>query len=283
MTFVGKILTFLILIMSIVFMSFTLATYATHRNWRDMVQGTPSKPGLKTQLDNAKRLLQEAETEREELKLTLERERASRRETLASKETRIGIMTKELDEMNGKYAKIEAEHRKNIETVNMAQTQMEKAKNELDSLRGDFQRILGDRNSQLATATKLNDKLIAADGKFAMAERNIESLRNNLSEAVLKIDQGETGVGATKIAGQATLELDGRVTAIGQKDLVVVSLGSDEGLRTGDKLEVWRGNGSYIGRLIVVETKTDTAVARVVPEYLQGVIRQGDSVGTKLL
>ena len=37
MTLLGKILTILILVMSILFMAFAVSVYATHTNWRDQV------------------------------------------------------------------------------------------------------------------------------------------------------------------------------------------------------------------------------------------------------
>ena len=51
MNLVGKIFVVLILVMSVVFMAFAMAVYATHRNWREVVvneQAAPDKPlGLK--------------------------------------------------------------------------------------------------------------------------------------------------------------------------------------------------------------------------------------------
>ena len=285
MTLVGKILTFLILIMSMVFMTFTLATYATHRNWRDMVMGANGQPGLQIQLDNAKKLLQSAEEEKEALQLKLQLERASRAETLASKETRVNELTSELTALTTKYDTMEIEHRKSIEAANVATSNMDKSKNELDTLRDDYQFVVKDKTEARVAATAANDLALKTQGQLNIREKDVDALRGQLSETILKVDQARTGVGVggTRIAGTATVERDGRVTAIGKDDLVVVSIGSDEGLTEGDTLEVWRENGSYIGRLVVVETRTDTSAARIVPDYLQGTIRRGDSVGTKLL
>ena len=47
MNLVGKIFVVLILVMSVLFMAFAMALYATHRNWREMVineQASPDKP-----------------------------------------------------------------------------------------------------------------------------------------------------------------------------------------------------------------------------------------------
>jgi hypothetical protein len=65
--------------------------------------------------------------------------------------------------------------------------------------------------------------------------------------------------------------------------LIEVSLGSDEGLRRGHKLDVYRLTGGYLGRAEVVDTNPDRAVARIIPEFRQGIIRKGDRVATKLL
>lgn len=276
MTLVGKILTFLIFIMSLVFMTFTLATYASHRNWRDEASSLQGK------YDSARSEWENTNLQLEELTLKLERERASRRESLATKESRIQLLTAKLNEETTKYGSMIAEHRKLIETTNMAQADMDRMKTELSKVRTHLQNTLSDRNSQLLTATETRDSLQETVGKLEMAERNINELQDSLSEEILKGDQIATGIGGGKIAGRTALDLDGQVTVV-REDLVVVSLGSDEGLNTGDTLEVWRSSGAYIGRLVVVETRTDTAVARIVPEFLQGRIRQGDNVGTKLL
>ena len=41
MNLVGKIFIVLIFVMSLVFMAFSMAVYATHRNWREVVVGKP--------------------------------------------------------------------------------------------------------------------------------------------------------------------------------------------------------------------------------------------------
>ena len=52
MNLLGKIFVVLIIVMSLVFMTLALAVYATHKNWKDIVEG-PN--GLKTQLDHRPR------------------------------------------------------------------------------------------------------------------------------------------------------------------------------------------------------------------------------------
>ena len=77
MTLIGKILVFVILVMSIIFMTFTILVYSTHRNWRELAEG------LNTKLKNAEQLIQEKQTERDQLENRLAHERASRAEAIA--------------------------------------------------------------------------------------------------------------------------------------------------------------------------------------------------------
>ena len=78
-------------------------------------------------------------------------------------------------------------------------------------------------------------------------------------------------------------QVDGVVTAVRDSNLIEVSMGRDEGIRRGHTLDVYRATGTYLGRLKVIETSSDRAVGRIVPEFLQGVIRKGDRVASRLL
>ena len=51
MNLVGKIMLFATLVMSIVFMSFAVAVYATHKNWKEAIE---APNGLKAQLEKAR-------------------------------------------------------------------------------------------------------------------------------------------------------------------------------------------------------------------------------------
>ena len=62
------------------------------------------------------------------------------------------------------------------------------------------------------------------------------------------------------------------------------SIGSDDGLQNGHELDVYRG-AKYLGRVRIVETRPDRAVASVLKEFkevAQDFIRKGDRVATKL-
>ena len=263
MTLVGKILTVMILIMSIVFMAFTVMTYATHRNWRDLVQSTGTPLGLKHQLDNAKDQLQQRQAEIEELNNRLAFERAARREALSVLEVKVLDLTEKLEEEQSKFTNLTSEHRKNIEVVNTAQTEMQRLKNEVSSLRGDLKQAMDDRNAKLAMVTELSDRLHQNEGNLERLKGLSEELRGRLSRTKLVLDRN--GLDEFASIDNIPPDLDGVVTFVRNGNLIEVSLGSDEGLRAGHKLDIYRQDGSYIGRVVVIDTDSDRAVARVVP------------------
>ncbi len=78
MSLVGRILIFLILLMSLVFMTVTMMVYATHTNWKLAV--TDPTTGLKARLEKAKSEVEELDKQREEAlnNLALETRRACR-------------------------------------------------------------------------------------------------------------------------------------------------------------------------------------------------------------
>ena len=79
--------------------------------------------------------------------------------------------------------------------------------------------------------------------------------------------------------------LDGVIVAVTRPDLVEVSLGLDDGLKQGHKLEVYRVMGaaqSYVGRIYVVSASFDRAACKVDPNFLKSPIQRGDRVKSRL-
>ena len=64
-----------------------------------------------------------------------------------------------------------------------------------------------------------------------------------------------------------------------------ISIGADDGLLKGHKMEVVRMGGGasvYVGRIEVMRTTPDRAVCRVIPDMLKSPIQRGDRVYDKL-
>ena len=77
-------------------------------------------------------------------------------------------------------------------------------------------------------------------------------------------------------------ERNGNILQIDRpSQLVLVSIGYDEGLRQGHFLEVTR-RGRYVGKLKVRNTQPDRSVAEILEDYSEGILQEGDRVDTTL-
>ena len=275
MNLFGKILTILVLIMSIVFMSFTMMTYATHRNWRE------AHRKVSTQLNGVRDQLQQKNIEADRMGVLLATERAARAKAVAALEQKANDLSERLKTEEARSQSLQTNARLSEQTAQTAQTEMERLKNEVNALREDLKLAQQATNDKLRLASALRDRLNQTEGELKRVSGRREILRTQLSRAKLVLDRN--GLDENTPIDNIPPELDGVVTAVRDTNLVEVSLGSDEGIQAGHKLDIYRQDGSYIGRVVVTDTVSDRSVARIVPEYRQGVIRIGDRVATQLL
>ncbi|MEM8677870.1 MAG: hypothetical protein AAGF97_00815 [Planctomycetota bacterium] len=279
MTLVGKILVVLIFIMSLVFMSFTLAVYSTHRNWKDLVENPNT--GLKARLTQKEQQLRQKENEKQEALNKLAYERATRTEALAVLEVKLSELTAELARNEESLRTTQTQLGEANQVVSSSLAQKQRLTEEVTKLREEVKGAREDRDFQVAEVQKLTDRINQSQGQLRRLRDRNNQLTGELGRAQVLLDSNDLDLNAP-LDGQPP-RLDGVVTAVRQRDLVEVSLGADEGVRRGHKLDIYAGSGAYLGRLEVVETAPDRAVGRVVPQYSQGVIRKGDRVATKLL
>jgi len=83
MTLIGKIFTMLILVMSIVFMSFAVMVFATHKNWKEQALT------LKQQVQDAYTTNNALRGELENARLVLAEHQAARRQALATLQSQL--------------------------------------------------------------------------------------------------------------------------------------------------------------------------------------------------
>src|SRR5437016_2672368 len=97
MNLIGKIFIALIFLMSLVFMSFALAVYKTHQNWRAVVERSP---------DGLKYKLQEAEKTNLDLKNEYEQKNGEEKAKVLQRDKTIATMKSENDALKSEFAKV---------------------------------------------------------------------------------------------------------------------------------------------------------------------------------
>jgi len=276
MNFLGKVFIVLVFVLSIIFMSFAIVVYSTHKNWRELATAQSAKltdakaemERLKSQHDRQVEQLEAARIAEEQQAAKLETERAM----LAQNNAEI---QKSLDELRQEQRQTMAAFtatQQNNESLSTQVADLSKQKRDSELARdaqyAEMLKATEERNilvGQLETATQRNIQLSAQVGRMA-----------HVMQA--------NGLNPATDANTVTPTVEGIVSQIrrtGGVQLVEFSLGADDGIKLGDTVEVYRGN-KYLGRLSVRETSPDKAIGEVNRSFLQGQIQEGDRVATRL-
>jgi hypothetical protein len=289
MNLIGKILTVLIFVMSLVFMTMVLAIYATHRNWRDVVmtpkeQATAAKPaGLKYVLEDEKAQNQKLKDDLERLTQDKNKELEAKTQALAKLENENSLMKTEMKDLQQSMAKYNDSERKAVAALKATQEESAKFREEVEGLRSDAEKAQKDRDAHFREVVRLTDEVHQMINELTELKNRNTTLAADLAKAqtVLRhFDLNEN----MDISGTPP-RVDGVVLASLGSGLVEISIGADSGLVKGHKLDIYRvgstGN-KYVGRVEVLKTAPDKSVCKIDPKFQQSEVQKGDRVASKL-
>jgi hypothetical protein len=284
MNTIGKIFVFALFIMSLVFMSFAVALYSTHINWRDeimrtreQVQGGKSL-GYRAQLDEAKKERATLTAEISKLQAEVAASEAARDQVVAKIQTALEEKNKDLEVLRKEKEARELEREKAQAELAAARLELEGAAKVVDDLRAEVRSQQDKVDEQVDRAAKLASELHEKESFLAIASERKAQLEKQVANARLLLQQN--GLSIDSLPRDSVPKIDGVVTNV-VDDSIELSIGGDDGVQVGHELDVYR-NDQYLGRVRVVSVKADRAVAVVVREFVRGVIQRGDRVATRL-
>lgn len=281
MTLLGKSFTAIILILSAIFMVLALAVNASHRNWRDVVlTGVGGQPGLKAQIEATTRENNQLRDSAARTQSALDREQAARRTALAALQTQLDQLRTALQSSEAQVQQQTAQITELVQTDRARAEELDQLTDDNVKLREKVRTEQQDRDKLFTQTLELTDQMNKLRGfKNALEERN-----KQLMAQVTRFEEvvAAKGIDVTQPLDGAPPERNGNILTIDRpSQLVLVSIGYDEGLREGHFLEVTRG-GRYVGKLRVRNTEPDRAVAEIMKNYSEGILREGDRVDTTL-
>ena len=278
MNLVGKIFALLIMVMSLVFTSFTVMVYSTHKNWRNKAieEGkrlAASNKQIDEKLDEIDRLNTEYKA----------RDEAAKKEVATAIQDR-DVARGQVAMLTTEKNMLETKAREAAEAMDRTVLALTARRDEVGVLRAEFLKAIAVQNQHFDANVKLtNDK---NQGTF-----EVDRLQN------YNRDLGSKIVGMQTILAHHGLSehepenykqpprVEGLILALNEGgDLVTISLGTDDGILKNHQLEVYRlgSTPKYLGRIQVIETRADQAVAKVLPETRKGPFEKFDHVATKL-
>jgi len=271
MTWLGKILTVLVLLLSLAWMWFTVSVYAARTNW-------------KNQSDMYKKAYDEARNARETEIRTYQSEKDSLERRLLTEQSRSKGLAEEVTKLQGATdvaTKAVAEQNKvlNVEDIKGVQlsANLQAALDELRKVR-DRSNQLEDERVKLVIAKEQADKDKQSAENIAkqavadklLAEQRVETLNTQLAEARSTGGSAQAAVlGSIGGARPAALPEGIRGTVTAYRDgYVAISVGIDAGVTIGAVLDVFRtdGGGDYLGTIVVERVYPKEAVGRFIPK-----------------
>ncbi|MCS7236863.1 MAG: hypothetical protein NZ899_01170 [Thermoguttaceae bacterium] len=301
MNLVGKILIVLIFVMSLVFSTMVVAVYSTHTNWRDVVMrpadqvGPGKELGLRYQLENERQLVKQLQDKIETLTKQLNAEKLAYQQAVAKLETENARLADELDQLKRTHAQLVEENNRALASLAALQEETASLRAEVEGgvvggqkvvgLREEIRLVQKDRDAQFERVVKLTDDL-------NQTLQQLETLREQSTRLAQELANAQSVLRKFGLKPQPELyqdvppEVEGVVLATTAAGHVEISIGSDDGLVKGHKLEVYRFSADqamYLGRIEVLDTAPDRAVCRIIPEYRKGEMQRGDRVAAKIL
>jgi hypothetical protein len=269
MTLLGKIFTVMIMIMSVMFMGFSIVVYATHTNWKD------KSVALDKEVKDRDGILTEVRKSLSNQKERLEREQAARRFSLAALQIRADEYKTRHEEAERKLTIKQAQNDKLTESLNIAEKTKAALTMEVDKLRVEI------RNTQQAADEFFAQLLVLTDGNTQLEGERRRFREKNL-QLIAQVSRlssvlNSNGLDEFSNITLVTPDVDGIVTDVAM-DMLQISLGYDDGLREGHELDVFRG-ANYLGRIVIRKITPSSAVGEIMPKYRKGEIKKGDRVG----
>jgi len=278
MNLVGKIFIVLIFIMSILFMGFTVAVYATHTNWRDVVMKPDT--GLDAQLKASQlgvdRLAGEKTKAQEEAAV----EKQARTSALGLLATEKERLEKQLNQLNTDFGTEQEKARQAIAMATSAHETLAALRGEVDKLRADILTALATRDTALTSLVAKTDEANGLAIEMQSLQSKATLAAEQLADAMEVLRQFKLEPVPDKYSGQPPKGVPGVVLAA-TADNVEISIGSDDGLLVGHILDAYRGS-TYLGKIQVIKVVPDKAVCKVLPEFRKGIIQANDRVSTGL-
>ncbi|MEM9411481.1 MAG: hypothetical protein AAGA30_10230 [Planctomycetota bacterium] len=271
MNLTGKILTFLILFLSVAFLVLAVMVGATHQEWKKVASENKNK------LTEARNILKTFQGKSEEIKKKLNAERVSRRLQLAQLESQLNSARTAAEAKEAELRDQIVVSQRAQDALNNAEKRLREQDSEVSDLRNKNKNLIDDIASQRQSVVNLTNQVYQLRGEVEQMEIANSDLADELSLRVKVMDL--KGLSTTEPTDHIAPEVEGVVLRI-KDNLVAISVGSDDGIRAGHEFDIYRGD-RYIGKARVTRAKNNMSAAKLISEFTQAPVAEGDYITTK--
>jgi vacuolar-type H+-ATPase subunit I/STV1 len=272
MNLMGKIFTLLIFFMSICFLVMAVMVGASHRNWKE------AATKMKSEADAAQKRVRDVQQSTTEMEKRLASEQVARALQLAQLES-------QLNRARADYLLKEEQLRKETEiaqgllaNLEQAEARLKQQDGELEDLRANNLKLVDDIALQFKEVRNLQNQLF----ELANQKTLLEEKEGDLVAKLAKTNRVLTKNGLTEnsLTDHIVPKLDGVVMKVGNDGLFAVSLGTDDGIRVGHVMDIYRQD-RFVGKGTVVNTNEDLSAVKANADFMVDAVREGDHVTSK--
>jgi hypothetical protein len=275
MNFIGKVLTFAVLIVSIFLMVAAMFVYATHRNWKEDFEA------MKTQRDQLQAQQTQLQSQKDLLEANLTAEVESARQESSKLSTERDLLSSQNVSLQSQLDQALQLERTNTAAVAATQANNERLTEEVGGLRDEVRTNQAERDRAFTTTVKATDEVHQATAQLTtLRERNTQ-LAQEVGAKTALLDHN--GIDPNSDPAAVVPRVRGIVSATQStagSQLIEISIGADDGLKDGHTVEIFRGD-RYLGRAEILKTEPDKSVGRILRQFQQGQIEEGDDVATR--
>lgn len=272
MNLTGKILTFLILFLSIAFLVLAVMVGATHQNWKKIANDNRAK------LKEASAILNTYKGKSEDIKKQLNAERVARRLQLAQLESQLNTAQKAVEEKESKLREQIVIGQRALDALNQAERRLTEKDQEVDSLQARNKSLIDDIAAQRQSVVNLTNQVYKLQGDLDQLDIVRMDLVGQL--ALKEKVMNRHGLSDTDLTDHIPPEVEGIVLRTKDNKLIAISVGGDDGVKPGHIFDIYRGD-RFIGKAEITTAKDNMSAAKLIPEFLQAPVAEGDYVTTK--
>lgn len=281
MTWVGKLLVVLHLVLSVMFMALAGAVFNAHKNWKvahekvtqQLTQEQQKSRNLDTELQTAKT------------------EAAQKITGLEGQVTQLGgeknILQQSVTTLQAENTQLKVANDASRDLAEVNSTEAADRVRESQNLRAQNADLFKSRGLLVTQVRELEDKLFGQsvqieqlNAKHDKTLRDVVTMRQFLASNNLPTDPREMLVNDSVAPLVNGLVVDVRKGEKGNVEYVEISLGSNDGLVKGHPLTLYRGD-RYLGKIRLQSVERNRAVGFVEAKAKNAVIEKGDNATTK--
>jgi hypothetical protein len=283
MTYVGKILVILIMVMSLVFLGVSVTAFVTATNWKDVA--TKRATDLKTEQGK----LATSNAQSKDLEGKLQAALAELATTKKSHDDTIANMQAEAAKAQAEHTQHQTELVDANTNTSLSAAEAKARTEEAAKLRDQVSGLTAMSNALKIEQTEKNVRILTLERQQEALERTGKGLRENLARALTRLRQLGDSTDLARIPASTELpaDVEGKVLKVDARTgkSMELSIGSDDGVFTGMELYLFRTepNAEYLGKVRVGLIEPDQCVATVIGNTVHGKkIKEGDNVSSTL-